>query len=68
MTQRLNLEPITDVKIHQNTKPTVLSVFRGQDKRHFEVHDPFKLSEFGITEIDELGTIITKKNNVVVKT
>ena len=35
MTQRLNPEPITDVKIHQNTKLVVLSFFRGQDKRHF---------------------------------
>lgn len=67
MTQRLNPEPITDVKIHQNTKPAVLSVFRGQDKRHFEVHDPFKFSDFGITELDELGHIIAKKSNVVVK-
>ena len=67
MTQRVNPEPITDVNIHQNTKPAVLSVFRGQEKRYFEVHDPFKLSEFGITELDELGPIIAKKNNVVVK-
>ena len=67
MTQRLNPETITDVKIHQNSKPAVLTVYRGKDKRHFEVHDPFRFADFGITELDELGPIIAKKSNVVVK-
>ena len=65
MTQRLRPETITDVKIHQKTKPAVLSVFRG-DKRHFEAHDPFRFSDFGISELDELGPIIVKKNNAYV--
>ena len=65
MTHRLHPERITDFKIHQKTKHAVLSFFRG-DKRHFEVHDPFKFSDFGISELDELGPIIVKKNNACV--
>ncbi|GJU25411.1 hypothetical protein Tco_1164032 [Tanacetum coccineum] len=60
-------EPITDVRIHPNTKPTVASVFRNNDKRNFEVHQPFKFPDFGITELDELGPIIQNKKISVVK-
>ncbi|GJY49856.1 hypothetical protein Tco_0439812 [Tanacetum coccineum] len=67
MTNRIKPEPITDVRIHPNTKPIVASVFRNNDKRNFDVHQPFKFSEFGITELDELGPIIQKKKNSVVK-
>ncbi|GJV95492.1 hypothetical protein Tco_1547069 [Tanacetum coccineum] len=31
-TSRLNLEPTNDVKIHPNTKPAVITVYRGTDK------------------------------------
>ena len=31
-----------------------------------DVHKPFRFADFGITELDELRPIITKKNNVVV--
>ncbi|GJZ49035.1 hypothetical protein Tco_0603225 [Tanacetum coccineum] len=67
MTNRIKPEPITDVRIHPNTKPIVASVFRNNDKRNFDVHQPFKFSDFGITELDELGPIIQKKKNSVVK-
>nr|GEX51452.1 reverse transcriptase [Tanacetum cinerariifolium] len=60
-------EPITDVKIHPNTKPVVLSVYGDNDKRNFDVHNPFKFTNFKITELDELGPIIQKKNNSIVK-
>ncbi|GKA44745.1 hypothetical protein Tco_0737541 [Tanacetum coccineum] len=60
-------EPITDVRIHPNTKSIVASVFRNNDKRNFDVHQPFRFSDFGITELDELGPIIQKKKNSVVK-
>ena len=64
MTSRYKPEPITDIYIHPNTKPAIVSVYRGNDKRHFEVHSPFKFSEFGISELDELQPIIEKKKNV----
>nr|GEY22060.1 retrovirus-related Pol polyprotein from transposon TNT 1-94 [Tanacetum cinerariifolium] len=67
MSNRLKLEPITDVKIHPNTKPKVLTVYINNDKRNFEVHNPFKFKEFGITDLDELGPIIEKKKNSIVK-
>nr|GEU99829.1 hypothetical protein [Tanacetum cinerariifolium] len=67
MTNRIKPEPITDVKIHRNTKPIVASVFRNNDKRNFNVHNPFKFIDFGITELDELGPIIQKKKNFIVK-
>ncbi|GJV47429.1 hypothetical protein Tco_1437641 [Tanacetum coccineum] len=54
MSNRLKPEPITDVKIHPNTKPAVLTVFKNNDKRNFEVHNLFNFGHFGITELDEL--------------
>ncbi|GJX88141.1 hypothetical protein Tco_0340155 [Tanacetum coccineum] len=38
MTNRIKPEPITDVKIHPNTKPDVLFVYRNNDKRNLDVH------------------------------
>ncbi|GJZ52343.1 hypothetical protein Tco_0606858 [Tanacetum coccineum] len=67
MTNRIKPEPITDVRIHPNTKPIVASVFRKNDKINFDGHQPFMFSDFGITELDELGPIIQNKKNFVVK-
>ncbi|GKE45417.1 hypothetical protein Tco_1472701 [Tanacetum coccineum] len=67
MTNKIKPEPITDVRIHPNTKPIVAYVFRNNDKRNFDVYNPFKFTDFGITKLDELGPIIQKKNNFVVK-
>ncbi|GJU45165.1 hypothetical protein Tco_1202431 [Tanacetum coccineum] len=67
MTNRIKPEPITDVKIHPNTKPVIVSVFRNNDKRNFDVHNLFKFTDFRITELDELGPIIQKKKNSIVK-
>ncbi|GJY26304.1 hypothetical protein Tco_0401030 [Tanacetum coccineum] len=67
MSNRLKPEPITDVKIHPNTKLAVLTVYRNNDKRNFEVHNLFKFGDFRITELDELGPIIEKKNKSIVK-
>nr|GEU84719.1 retrovirus-related Pol polyprotein from transposon TNT 1-94 [Tanacetum cinerariifolium] len=66
MTNRIKPEPISDVKIHPNTKPIIASVYRNNDKRNFDVHSPFKFTDFRITELDELGPIIQKKKNYVV--
>ena len=66
MKERLRPETITDIQIHRNTNPAIVTVFRGPDQRILDVHKPFKFSEFGITELDELRPIITKKKNVVV--
>ncbi|GKA93295.1 hypothetical protein Tco_0815281 [Tanacetum coccineum] len=63
----LKLEPITDVKIHPNSRHALLTVYRNNDKRNFKVHNPFKYAKFGITELDELGLIIKKKKNFIVK-
>ncbi|GJU25377.1 hypothetical protein Tco_1163998 [Tanacetum coccineum] len=67
ISNRLKPEPITDVKIHLNSKPTVLKVFRNNDKRNFQVHSPFKFSDFRANELDGLGLIIQKKKNTIVK-
>nr|GEV41472.1 hypothetical protein [Tanacetum cinerariifolium] len=67
MTNTIKHEPITDVKIHPNIKPVVLSVYRNNDKRNFDVHQPFKFIDFRITELDKLGAIIQKKKNFIVK-
>ncbi|GJV60604.1 retrovirus-related pol polyprotein from transposon TNT 1-94 [Tanacetum coccineum] len=67
MTNRIKHEGISDVRIHPNTKPIVASVFRDNDKRNFNVHQPIKFLDFGIIELDELGPIIQKKKNFVVK-
>ncbi|GJR50376.1 retrovirus-related pol polyprotein from transposon TNT 1-94 [Tanacetum coccineum] len=44
----------------------LISVYKGTDRRNFEVHNPFKFGNFGITELDELGPIIQKKKNKIV--
>ncbi|GJS25633.1 hypothetical protein Tco_0454265 [Tanacetum coccineum] len=67
MSNKLKPKPITDVKIHPNSKPTVLTVYRNNDKRNFDVHNPFKFGDFKITKLDELGPIIEKKKNSIVK-
>ncbi|GKB69121.1 hypothetical protein Tco_0930533 [Tanacetum coccineum] len=60
---RLKPEIIIDIKIHPNTKPTVITIYMGTNKRNFEVHNPFKFGDFGVTELDELGPIIQSKMN-----
>ncbi|GJT53429.1 hypothetical protein Tco_0988483 [Tanacetum coccineum] len=67
MSNRLKPEPIIDVKIHPKTKPAVITVYRNNVKRNFNVHNPFKFIDIGITELDELGPIIEKKKNTIVK-
>ncbi|GJU78962.1 hypothetical protein Tco_1276032 [Tanacetum coccineum] len=68
MTNKLKPEPITDVKILPNSRPTVLTVYRGKDRRNFKTHNPFRITNFGITELDELGQIIKKqKKKIIVK-
>nr|GEU71644.1 retrovirus-related Pol polyprotein from transposon TNT 1-94 [Tanacetum cinerariifolium] len=64
MTNKIKPKPITDVRIYPNTKPIVASIFRNNDKRNFNVHNPFKFIDFGITELDELGPIIRKKKKL----
>ncbi|GKE18279.1 hypothetical protein Tco_1425856 [Tanacetum coccineum] len=63
---RLKPKPATDVKIHPNIKPEVLTVYRGNDRRNFDVHNPFMFADFGITKLDELGPIVEKKKNKIV--
>ncbi|GJU78416.1 hypothetical protein Tco_1275486 [Tanacetum coccineum] len=67
ISNRLKPEPITDVRIHPNSKPVVLTVFKNNDKRNFQVHRPFKFFDFRVTRLDELGLIIQKKKNTIVK-
>ncbi|GKD71892.1 hypothetical protein Tco_1325982, partial [Tanacetum coccineum] len=64
---RLKPEPITDIKIHPKTKPVVITVYRGTDGRIFDVHKPFLFGAFGISELDKLREIISKKKNAVVQ-
>ncbi|GJZ12597.1 hypothetical protein Tco_0547827 [Tanacetum coccineum] len=58
-------EPITDVKIQLNSKPTLITICRGNDRRNFDVHNPFKFADFGVNELDELGSIIKRKKNMI---
>nr|GEY28332.1 hypothetical protein [Tanacetum cinerariifolium] len=67
ISSRLKPKPITDVKIHPNSKPALLTIYRNNDKRNFVVHNPFKIVDFRLTELDELGQIIEKKNNFIFK-
>ncbi|GKE95498.1 hypothetical protein Tco_1580353 [Tanacetum coccineum] len=67
ISNRLKLEKITDVKIHPHTKPIVVTMYRGTNRRNFEVHNPFAFGAFGITKLDEPKEIIPKKKNIVVK-
>ncbi|GJT80230.1 hypothetical protein Tco_1054572 [Tanacetum coccineum] len=67
MTNKIKPEPITGVRIDPNTKPIIASIFRNNDKRNLDVHQPFKFLDFGITKLDELGPMIQKKKNSVVK-
>nr|GEX04333.1 hypothetical protein [Tanacetum cinerariifolium] len=64
---KLRPEPITNVKIHPNTKPTVFTIYKAIDKINFQVHNPFKFANFRVTKLDELGPIIQKKKNIIVK-
>ncbi|GJR38594.1 hypothetical protein Tco_1214278 [Tanacetum coccineum] len=59
-------ETITDIHIHLHTKPIIVTVFRGNDRKNFDVFNPFKFGDFGVIELDELGLIIQKKKNKVV--
>ncbi|GJZ56635.1 hypothetical protein Tco_0611828 [Tanacetum coccineum] len=52
--------------IHPNTKHAVLTVYKGNDRRNFDVHNPFKFADFGITKLDKMGPIIEKKKNKIV--
>ncbi|GJY93613.1 retrovirus-related pol polyprotein from transposon TNT 1-94 [Tanacetum coccineum] len=63
---RLKPKSITDVQIHPNIKPAVLTIHRGNDRRNFDVHNPFKFVDFGVTELDELGPIIENKKNKII--
>ncbi|GKB03666.1 hypothetical protein Tco_0831809 [Tanacetum coccineum] len=54
---RLKPKPITDVKIHPNSKPAVFTVYINNDKRNFQVHSPFKFTDFGVTEYERLKKI-----------
>ncbi|GJV80146.1 retrovirus-related pol polyprotein from transposon TNT 1-94 [Tanacetum coccineum] len=63
---RLKPKLITDAKIHPNIKHAVLTFYRVNDRRNFNVHNPFKFADFGITELDELSPIIEKKKNKIV--
>nr|GEX83439.1 hypothetical protein [Tanacetum cinerariifolium] len=66
ISNRLRLKPISYVKIHPNLKPVVLIVYRANDRRNFQVHNPSKYTNFRVTELDELGLFIQKKKNKIV--
>ncbi|GJU07800.1 retrovirus-related pol polyprotein from transposon TNT 1-94 [Tanacetum coccineum] len=42
ISSRLNPEPNTDVKIHPNSKPAVLTVYKNNDKRNFQRYERLK--------------------------
>ncbi|GJW31660.1 hypothetical protein Tco_0051692 [Tanacetum coccineum] len=40
---------------------------KNNDKKNFDVHSPFKFGDFRIIDLDELGPIIEKKKNSIIK-
>ncbi|GKA29920.1 retrovirus-related pol polyprotein from transposon TNT 1-94 [Tanacetum coccineum] len=44
----------------------IITVFIGNDQRNFDVFNPFKFGDFGVSELVELVLIIQKKKNKVV--
>nr|GEU80168.1 retrovirus-related Pol polyprotein from transposon TNT 1-94 [Tanacetum cinerariifolium] len=62
---RLKPEPITNIKIYPKTKLVVITVYRGIDGRNFDVHKQFLFGAFGISKLDELRKIISKKKNTM---
>ncbi|GJY21256.1 hypothetical protein Tco_0393822 [Tanacetum coccineum] len=63
---RLEPDTITDVHIDPNIKHVVVTIFRGNDQRNFEVFNPLKFGDYGVTELEKLGLIIQKNKNKVV--
>ncbi|GKC82338.1 hypothetical protein Tco_1138055 [Tanacetum coccineum] len=45
ISSRLKPETTTDIHIHPNTKPVVITVYRGNDQRNFEVHNSFRFGK-----------------------
>nr|GEU39988.1 hypothetical protein [Tanacetum cinerariifolium] len=66
ITSRLKPETIIDIRVHPNSKPVIITVYRGNDQRNFDIHNPFKFGDFAVTELDKLGQIIQKKKNKMV--
>ncbi|GJV30690.1 hypothetical protein Tco_1387138 [Tanacetum coccineum] len=66
-TSRCKPKTITEIHIYPNIKPVAITVFGGNDKRNFDVHKPFRFSDFGVTKWDELNDIIPKEKNKVVE-
>ncbi|GKB82076.1 hypothetical protein Tco_0948971 [Tanacetum coccineum] len=72
MTNRIKPKPITDVRIYPNTKHVVLSLYRNNDKRNFDVHNPFKFTDIRITKwsnihkvgVDSLVSYLVMASNV----
>nr|GEW31916.1 hypothetical protein [Tanacetum cinerariifolium] len=62
---RLKPKTITDIHIHPNINPVVITIFRGNHRRNFDVHNPFMFGYFKVIKLDELGPIIQKNNKVV---
>ncbi|GJY32416.1 hypothetical protein Tco_0415911 [Tanacetum coccineum] len=67
VSSRLKPEPITNIKTHSKTNLVVITAYRGTDGRNFDVYKSFLFRAFGISELDELTKIISKKKNTLVK-
>nr|GEU45197.1 hypothetical protein [Tanacetum cinerariifolium] len=53
--------------VHEEvTKAGVDPKHLDNDRRNFDVHNPFNFGDFKVTKLDELGPIIQKKKNKVV--
>ncbi|GKB87578.1 hypothetical protein Tco_0959850 [Tanacetum coccineum] len=64
---RLKPETITNIKIHPNTKLLAIKVYKGTDKRNFDVHKPFKFGDFDVFG-DEAFQIMSDIHKVDVDT
>nr|GEU57581.1 hypothetical protein [Tanacetum cinerariifolium] len=62
---RLKPEPITDVKTNPNTKPIVITFYRGTDRRNFKVYNPFNLMNLGLLNWMNWVLSFRKKNKII---
>ncbi|GKC25443.1 hypothetical protein Tco_1027593 [Tanacetum coccineum] len=53
---RLKPEAITNIHIHPNKKPVIITVYIDNDRRNFNIYNPFKFGDFEVTEFDELAS------------
>ncbi|GKB22620.1 hypothetical protein Tco_0862021 [Tanacetum coccineum] len=65
---RLKPELITNVTIHPITKPAILIIYKANDRRNFQVHNPFKFIDFRVIELycHTLSAVETRECDIMI--